>query len=143
MRKPSIRRVKPEDITDAMVARCGRFWAKNAQVEFDPASARETMEEVARIGICIERGTGIAGALFLPFPWNRKFTVAYVAFWFFESARDSRVFRDLCYLCKGMGAHSINAASHFPKNRIGRFYQKLGFAPVETQWFSDQGNSKL
>lgn len=130
--------VKPHDITIKDVLSFQKLWFRNSPAspgaEFDPESAMLTMQRIADDGICIRRGTGMAGAIFHPFPWNHKYTIASIAFWFFVSPRDIVIFRDICHACFAMGATTVSVASHYPSHVIGRHYAKLGFVPNESQW---------
>lgn len=102
-------------------------------IKFDGESAVATICEVLARGVCIVGPTSCAGAVFQPFPWNYRARVAQVVFWYFKSSREIRIFDALMDECRNVGATHINAASHFPKNAINRWYSKYGLKVSEIQ----------
>ena len=102
-------------------------------IPLDGKSAMFTIANVMALGVCLVGPSSCAGAFLAPFPYNNKAVIAQVAFWYFKSSREIRIFDALCQACKEAGATHINAASHFPNNAIGRHYIKNGLHNCEIQ----------
>jgi len=103
-------------------------------IEYSHDDAMNLISGLIARGICLVGPTSCAGALVMPFPYNNKAQVAYVAFWYFQESREIRIFEELLRRCAAAGATHVSAASHFPHNRIARWYLKLGLHPVEGQF---------
>lgn len=112
------------------------FYAKQGgvyDIPMDAESAADTIHQVISTGICLVGNHSCAGALLSPFPFNRHEIIAQVIFWYFTSPREIQIFKQLAVASKIAGATHINASSHFPDNRIMRYYERIGLRPVETQ----------
>lgn len=127
------RRATAQDVR--AIYRMGRrFYDKHGAIygialDFD--SFLNTIEAVVQHGVCVVGNRSCAGAIIAPFPFNHRALVASVVFWCFETPREIRVFEALMEHCKADGATHISGASHFPNNRIGRYYRKLGLQETE------------
>lgn len=103
-------------------------------IPYDHASTLRTVQGVIQHGICLVGPSSCAGALLIPFPYNGDVIIAHVAFWYFKNAREMEIFELLMQHCAAAGASHINAASHYPENRIGRHYDKFGLNASESTW---------
>jgi hypothetical protein len=130
------RRATGDDVP--IIARMLRgFYAKSGgiyDIPWDHDSAINTVNDVVRRGICVVGSDCCAGAMLSPFPYNSRAILGSVVFWHFKRPRDIQIFDALVGCCKLAGATHINPSSHFPINTIGRFYEKRGLIPVETQF---------
>ena len=130
----TFRRAEPEDIP-AILDLLREFYNKQGHIysgiKFDPASCIETITAVMRDGICLVGDGCCAGAIGVPFPYNRNALFANVVFWYFKRPSGIHIFEALMAECKKAGATHFSAASHFPDRRIERYYQKKGLNVCE------------
>lgn len=135
---PSFRKAEFGDVI--FIARLLReFYQKQGDVygiAWNHADAIGMIDDVVRRGVCIIGDTSCGGALLTPFPYNSKALIANVAFWYFVKPREIKIFEALIGCCLIAGATHVNPSSHFPDNRIGRFYRKMGIQPTETQYLA-------
>lgn len=102
-------------------------------IPYDVESSVLTIIRCVMDGVCLVGGKSAAGAILGKFPFNKDAVIAWVLFWRFSGTQQIKIFEALLDACKERGATHVNAASHFPDNRILRYYSKLGLQPVETQ----------
>ena len=117
-----------------------RFYQKSGSIfgiQWDHGSVLETIGETIHRGVCIIGDHSCAGALFAPFPYNRKFCIASVVFWYFTKPREMEIFHALAQACHEIGCTHINPSSLWPSNTIGRYYRKHGLREAETQWLGE------
>lgn len=117
-----------------------QFYAKSGdiyQIPWDHSSALDTITDVIARGVCLVGERSCAGALLLPFPYNRSVTVAHVVFWHFTRPRELRIFDTLAAACREAGCTHINPSSLWPNEVIGRYYQRRGLRQAETQWLGE------
>ena len=113
------------------------FYAKSGKpycIPFDRPSAEATVRQVIHQGYCLVGQASCAGAIPVPFPFNRNVIIAYVIFWHAKRGRELTIFDALCRECAARGATLVNSSSLFPANTIGRLYERRGHWPVETQF---------
>jgi hypothetical protein len=123
------------DDVPRITALLSEFYAKHADkygIPFDNASSLSTVEKIVRHGVCLVGDTSCAGALIVPFPYNFGANLANVMFWYFQQAREVRIFDALVAACRKAGATHITASSHYPENTIARLYDGWGMSPVES-----------
>lgn len=99
----------------------------------DASAIADTIADVMQRGILIVGPASCAAARFGPLPFNHQVVVANILFWYFKTPREIQIFDEICNVCKNLGATHVNASSHFPDNRLIRFYEKRGLVPIETQ----------
>lgn len=124
----------PDDVLP-IVNRLGRFYAKQGHIYGIPFDTVTTISTVARImncGVCVVGPKSCAAATLIHYPYNHRAYLATVMFWYFESPREVLILDYLLKACKERGATHFAAASHFPDNRIGKWYVQKGFKAVET-----------
>lgn len=102
------------------------------QIRFDYPSALEFVQGVIAKGYCLVGPTSCAGAVFVPFPFNRQAVLARVEFWYFKRPREITIFDTLREACRWLGATHIGAASHYPENTVGRVYDRRNMLPIES-----------
>lgn len=124
---------RPAVFSDApfIVDLLAEFYAKQGHIYGIPFDQRSTVRLVIRVlkqGICLVGKSSVAGAMLVPFPYNDRFKVAHVSFWYFRSAREIRIFERLMALCREAGATHLKATSH---GAITKHYAKLGLTFCE------------
>ena len=107
---------------------------------YDQQTAVCTVSDVIKKGVALVGPNSCAGAMLGAFPWNREAVIAQVLFYHFSKAREMGILVELARLCEWAGATHMNCSSHFPGNVIGRYYQRIGLKPVETQWLAPLNN---
>lgn len=120
-----------------------RFYQRSGSVygiPYDHASSLATVLDCIVRGICLVGDKSCAGALMLPFPYNRSRTVAQVVFWYFENKREIAIFDALLRDCRQAGADFVDAAALPPHMTGKRFYGVRGMAPVEMHFLGSLEN---
>lgn len=134
---PLFRRANFEDVPE-IARRLRKLWGKIEPayhgIKWDHPSALLTIDHAIRIGICLVGPTSCAGAVISPFLWNHNEMVADIMFWSFERSHEVTILNEISAICTAAGATHIKANTHWPDNRIGRFYMGKGFGPSETSW---------
>ena len=111
------------------------FYRKQGKIygiPFDAPSCIYTVTEILSRGICLVGPSSVAAAMIVPGQFNHSVRFAHVPFWYFRSPREIRILDALIEVCRKAGATHLNVASHYPENRIGRYYEKKGLHPVES-----------
>jgi hypothetical protein len=108
-------------------------------IDFDEESVVATALHAIRHGVCLIGHGAVAGANFVPFIWNRRVMTANVVFWNFKQScpRGIHIFQALLYELEKRGATHISCTSHYPSNRIGEFYAKMGMNPAEQNFIGE------
>ena len=114
-----------------------RFYVAHGEVygiKYDHASCLSSVLETIIRGVCLIGPKSCAGALVLPFPFNREALVAQVLFWYVEGGREIAIFDVLLAHCRQAGATHVNVATVAPKHVGKRFYAVRGLKLVEAQY---------
>jgi hypothetical protein len=132
----NIRRAVPEDVIQ-IGQMLRRFYTQHGEVysiKYDHASCLSSVLETIMRGICLIGPKSCAGALILPFPYNREALVAQVLFWYVERGREIAIFDVLMANCRREGATHVNVATVAPKHVGKRFYAVRGLKLAEAQY---------
>lgn len=114
-----------------------RFYREHGDVygiKYDHASCLMSVLETITRGICLIGPKSCAGALILPFPFNRGAMVAQVLFWYIEGRKEIGIFDILAKQCREAGATHINVATVAPRHVGKHFYAVRGLKLVEAQY---------
>lgn len=134
MLKAQFRRATLEDVP--FVARLIReLYAPRLEcfrIPYDHESTLVMVGDLVSRGIVLVGESSCAGCLIYPFPFNANARVASVYFWYWQKLHGIGILKALMKEAKAAGATHLTAASHFPENRIGRYYRKVGMRAVET-----------
>lgn len=131
-----LRIARPDDVlTIGQMLR--RFYLSHGGVygiKYDHGSCLESVLKTITNGVCLVGGNSCAGALLIPFPFNRQAIVAQVLFWFIEARHEIAIFDSLAKSCRAAGATHINVATLAPKHIGRRFYAVRGLKLAEAQY---------
>lgn len=106
-------------------------------IRSDRRSLVETGIRVIKYGVCLVGSHEVAGANIVKFPFNRNAVIGNIMFWNFTRPSGVHIFEAMVKELKKLGVTHITANSHFPENRIGDFYCKLGLRRVEISWLAE------
>lgn len=142
-RTATVREATPADLATivAMALTFNRSTEYAAHIVFHPDRVRETavalMEAERGLLLVVEQGGDVIGMLAAAVtlhPLSGDLVANEIAWWIEEAARGSRAALQLLrryeQWAREQGATVIQMAA--PDVRTGRFYVRLGFAPVET-----------
>ena len=113
-----------------------RFYLAHGEVyaiKYDHASCLSSVLETIMRGVSLVGPKSCAGALILPFPFNREALVANVLYWYVEG-REIAIFDALLAHCREAGATHVNVATVAPRHVGKRFYAVRGLKLVEAQY---------
>lgn len=108
-------------------------WESTYQIPFVPGDCAKSVETLIQDGICLVGPTSCAGATISPWFSNHSAKVAFTWFWYFQNAREIKIFEALVAACKQAGATHLSGTAHYPEFTILKHYAKLGLKPVELQ----------
>lgn len=136
---PKLRRFRPARLDDAdhiidqivaINAKVGAVYGIGMDAESVIATVMHTIER----GVCLVGDHACAGGYIHPYPWNHAAKIGLILFWNYTRPSGIHVFEAMAERFRALGATHINAASHFPSNRIGQHYARFGLHPCETQF---------
>jgi len=144
-----IKLARPDDVIQ-IGQMLRRFYQEHGEVyaiKYDHASCLSTVLKTIVDGVCLLGRASCAGALLLPFPFNREALVAQVVFWYIENRREIAIFDMLLKECQKRGATHVNVATVAPRHVGKRFYAVRGLKLAEAQYlgpivFPCNGESK-
>ena len=102
-------------------------------IPMDAESVIATVIHTIERGVCVVGENACAGGYIHPYPWNHAAKIGLILFWNYTRPSGIRVFEAIAERFRALGATHINAASHFPDNRIGQYYARFRLHPAEVQ----------
>lgn len=111
-------------------------------IPMDAESVVETVMHVVKRGICVVGPGACAGGMVHPYLWNRDFQMGTVIFWNYNRPSGVHVIEALAREFKQAGATHLTCTSHFPENKAGRIYVRMGSTPCEIQYIAKLANMK-
>lgn len=119
--------------------------AKHGDAYRVPADALSVAQEVShaiQCGVCLVGNGCAAGGYVKPFIWGHDIKVGMVTFWNFTTPSGVHILGALVDEFAKRGATFISAASHFPHNRVGDLYARMGMWPAETTYVGEIATMK-
>lgn len=139
------RPARPDDL-DAILDLLVDMNRKIGAVYGIPADAESTIKTVLHIihrGVCLVGNHACAGGFIYPYPWNEQAKVGLLLFWNYTRPSGVHVFGAMAERFRELGATHLNCASHFPDNRLARWYARFGLRAAEIQHISPLATMRL
>jgi hypothetical protein len=111
--------------------------------EFSNQGIADTCYQVVCHGVCLIGKGAVCGATIQPFFWNPDVKIGNVVFWGFLKPSGVHIIEAMVIELGKRGATHLSAASHFPANSTGRFYERMGMQRAETQFIAEIAKMKL